>query len=81
MLRISIPSVYVRNMRFQVPQVRAQAVETLTRVQDCEDEEDEVLSEFLRLLASDTAQSVRASVLKQIALSRVTLPHVLKRTR
>eukprot|EP00808_Paulinella_micropora_P019761 g28875.t1 len=67
--------------RDKVAPVRLQAVAALVRMQDGEEREDEVLSEYLRLLATDSAQAVRAAVLQHIAISRETLPHVLKRAR
>eukprot|EP00457_Paulinella_chromatophora_P000599 gb/GEZN01000599.1/.p1 GENE.gb/GEZN01000599.1/~~gb/GEZN01000599.1/.p1 ORF type:complete len:1265 (+),score=317.01 gb/GEZN01000599.1/:306-3797(+) len=65
----------------KVPQVRLQAVAGLVRMQDCEDPEDDVLTEYLRLLSTDSSPLVRAAVLQHITISRVTLPECLKRTR
>jgi condensin complex subunit 3 len=71
----------LQRARDRVPSVRAQAIATLSRLQDPCDENDQVLSEYLRVLQHDSSKEVRRAVLDNIGVSKVTLPFILARTR
>eukprot|EP01113_Clastostelium_recurvatum_P045930 TRINITY_DN7972_c0_g1_i1.p1 TRINITY_DN7972_c0_g1~~TRINITY_DN7972_c0_g1_i1.p1 ORF type:complete len:582 (-),score=130.28 TRINITY_DN7972_c0_g1_i1:93-1838(-) len=65
----------------KVASTRVQAVGALVRLQDPSSAEDPVTKEYLRLISSDSAKEVRRAVIQYMAVSRVTLPHLLQRTR
>eukprot|EP00127_Corallochytrium_limacisporum_P000129 Clim_evm12s5 gene=Clim_evmTU12s5 len=67
--------------RDKIPMVRVQAVRALFRLQDPSDPRCPVITEFTRMIGSDSSHDVRQEVLDNIALTRSTLPMVIERTK
>lgn len=67
--------------RDRVPLIRMQAVHALARLQDPADVECPVIARYILLLNTDSSSDVRRAVLGHVALSKLTLPEILRRTR
>ena len=67
--------------RDKVPSVRAAAALAVSFFQDPEEEDDPVVSELTRLMSRDASKDVRKTALQNIAITKATLPHVLRRLR
>ena len=65
----------------RVPAVRVQAVFTLQRLQNPEDLECPVISEYLHLLECDSVVEVRKAALACICVNKKTLSVIMQRTR
>uniref|UniRef100_A0A672G6M7 Nuclear condensin complex subunit 3 C-terminal domain-containing protein n=1 Tax=Salarias fasciatus TaxID=181472 RepID=A0A672G6M7_SALFA len=63
------------------PNVRIQAALAMTRLQQPKDAECPTINAFMLILENDCNAEVRRAVLSCIAMSPLTLPKVLKRTR
>jgi condensin complex subunit 3 len=67
--------------RDKVPSVRAAATLAVSFFQDPEEADDPVVLELIRLMGTDAAKDVRKTALQHIAITRATLPHVMRRLR
>ena len=67
--------------RDKVPSVRAAAALAVSFFQDPEEADDPVVSELTRLMSRDASKDVRKTALQNIAITKATLPHVLRRLR
>ena len=67
--------------RDKVPSVRAAATLAVSFFQDPEEPDDAVVLELIRLMGTDAAKDVRKTALQHIAITRNTLPHVMRRLR
>eukprot|EP01043_Picozoa_sp_COSAG02_P045217 COSAG02_NODE_4115_length_5754_cov_4.144474_2_plen_645_part_00 len=67
--------------RDKVPSVRAAAALAVSFFQDPEEEDDEIVLELIRLMGTDVDKAVRKTALQNIAITRNTLPHVMRRLR
>eukprot|EP00501_MAST-03F_sp_TOSAG23-6_P000653 GSMAST32.ASY1.ANO1.678.1 assembled CDS len=65
----------------KITAVRVHAVHALKRLADPEDPECPTTTVFIDLLSHDSSSAVRKAVLADIGISRITLPHILARTR
>ena len=65
----------------RVPAIRAQAVYTLQRLQNPEDLECPVVTEYLHLLECDSAAEVRKAALACVCVNKKTLAVIMQRTR
>ncbi|XP_033479053.2 condensin complex subunit 3 isoform X2 [Epinephelus lanceolatus] len=63
------------------PNVRIQAALAMTRLQQPMDPDCPTISAYMLILENDTNAEVRRAVLSCIAMSPITLPKVIKRTR
>jgi condensin complex subunit 3 len=64
----------------KVAEIRAQAVSALQRLQDPKDPVCPIIKAFIFHMGCDPSPIVRRSIVRCIGATRVTLPHVLKRT-
>ena len=61
--------------------IRGQAVTALQRLQDPRDADCPIIKAFLFHLSCDPSSAVRRTVVRCIGATRLTLPHIIKRTR
>ena len=71
----------VPRLRDKIPVVRCMAVSALSRLQDPNDADDAIVSEYMNLVQNDASKDVRKAVLTNIGITSVTLPFVLDRVR
>lgn len=57
-----IATTYVHRMQDKIPIVRMHAVNLLSRLQDVTDPEDEIVKEYIRLMANDSNKFVLLSL-------------------
>ena len=68
-------------LRDKAPNVRMWAIKALMRLQDGENDEDEVISEYMRLMSSDVSAAVRVAAVDNICVCKRTLKALLSRVR
>ncbi len=68
-------------LKDKVADIRSQAVTALQRLQDPKDPECLIIKAFVFHLANDPSALVRRTVIKIIGATKMTLKHVLRRTR
>ena len=71
----------MERLKDKVAEVRSQAVIALQRLQDPKDEECPIIRAYLFHLAHDPNNVVRITIVRCIVATRLTLPHILERTR
>ena len=71
----------LERLKDKVAEIRSQAVTALQRLQDPRDEECPIIRAYLFHLAHDPNNVVRRTIVRCIGATRLTLPHVLDRTR
>ena len=71
----------LQRLKDKVVDIRGQAVTALQRLQDPRDPDCPIIRAFLFHLACDPSALVRKMVVKCIGATRMTLPHILKRTK
>jgi len=71
----------LERLKDKVAEIRAQAVTALQRLQDPKDEECPIIRAYLFHLAHDPNNIVRRTIVRCIGATRLTLPHILERTR
>jgi len=71
----------LERLKDRVADIRSQAVTALQRLQDPRDEECPIIKAYLFHLAHDPNNIVRRTIVRCIGATRVTLPHILERTR
>ena len=71
----------LQRMKDKVADIRSQAVTALERLQDPSDKECPIVKAFVFHLAYDSSAIVRRTIIKVIGASRITLNHVLRRTK
>ena len=69
----------VPRLKDKIPVVRCMAISALSRLQDPNDAEDTVVSEYMNLVENDASKDVRKAVLTNIGITPVTLPLFLDR--
>jgi len=71
----------LERLKDKVAEIRSQAVTALQRLQDPRDEECPIIRAYLFHLAHDPNNVVRRTIVRCIGATRLTLPHILERTR
>ena len=71
----------LERLKDRVAEIRSQAVTALQRLQDPKDEECPIIKAYLFHLAHDPNNVVRRTIVRCIGATRLTLPHILERTR
>jgi condensin complex subunit 3 len=71
----------MERLKDKVAEIRSQAVTALQRLQDPKDEECPIIRAYLFHLAHDPNNVVRRTIVRCIVATRLTLPHILERTR
>jgi len=71
----------LERLKDKVAEIRAQAVTALQRLQDPKDEECPIIKAYLFHLSHDPNNIVRRTIVRCIGATRLTLPHILERTR
>jgi len=71
----------LERLKDKVAEIRSQAVTALQRLQDPKDEECPIIRAYLFHLAHDPNNVVRRTIVRCIGATRLTLPHILERTR
>lgn len=68
-------------MKDKIASIRCLAVQCGALFQDCEDENDEMLLELIRIVLSDPSHTVRLAALNNLGISSITVPSVLSRCK
>ncbi len=68
-------------LKDRVADIRSQAVTALQRLQDPRDPACPIIKAFVFHMASDPSPVVRRTVVRVIGATRLTLPHVIRRTK
>ncbi len=68
-------------LKDKVADIRSQAVTALQRLQDPRDAGCPIIKAFVFHMACDPSPVVRRTVVRVIGATRLTLPHVIKRTK
>ena len=71
----------LERLKDKVAEIRAQAVTALQRLQDPKDEDCPIIKAYLFHLSHDPNNIVRRTIVRCIGATRLTLPHILERTR
>ncbi|TRY70433.1 hypothetical protein TCAL_09294 [Tigriopus californicus] len=71
----------LQRLKDKVVEIRSQAVTALQRLQDPRDSECPIIKAFLFHLSCDPSAIVRRTVIRCIGATKVTLPHILRRTK
>ena len=71
----------LERLKDRVAEIRSQAVTALQRLRDPKDEECPIIKAYLFHLAHDPNNVVRRTIVRCIGATRLTLPHILERTR
>ena len=71
----------LERLKDKVAEIRSQAVTALQRLQDPRDEECPIIRAYLFHLAHDPNNVVRRTIVRCIGATKLTLPHVLERTK
>ena len=71
----------LERLKDKVAEIRSQAVTALQRLQDPKDENCPIIKAYLFHLAHDPNNVVRRTIVRCIGATRLTLPHILERTR
>ena len=71
----------LERLKDKVAEIRAQAVTALQRLQDPKDEECPIIRAYLFHLAHDPNNIVRRTIVRCIGATKLTLKHILERTR
>ena len=67
-------------LKDKVAEIRAQAVNALQRLQDPRDDQCPIIKAFIFHMGCDPSPIVRKAIVRCIGATRLTLPHVIKRT-
>lgn len=70
----------LERLKDKVADIRAQAVNALQRLQDPRDESCPIIKAFIFHMGCDPSPLVRKAIVRCIGATRLTLPHVIKRT-
>lgn len=70
----------LERLKDKVAEIRAQAVNALQRLQDPSDEGCPIIKAFIFHMGCDPSPIVRKAIVRCIGATRLTLPHILKRT-
>jgi len=71
----------LERLKDKVAEIRSQAVTALQRLQDPKDDQCPIIKAYLFHLAHDPNNIVRRTIVRCIGATKLTLPHVLERTR
>lgn len=71
----------LERLKDKVADIRSQAVTALQRLQDPKDDDCPIIKAYLFHLAHDPNSIVRRTIVRCIGATRLTLPHILERTR
>jgi len=71
----------LERLKDKVAEIRSQAVTALQGLQDPRDEKCPIIRAYLFHLAHDPNNVVRRTIVRCIGATRLTLPHILERTR
>ena len=70
----------LERLKDKVAEIRAQAVNALQRLQDPKDDQCPIIKAFIFHMGCDPSPIVRKAIVRCIGATRLTLPHVIKRT-
>eukprot|EP00095_Tigriopus_kingsejongensis_P007924 maker-scaffold1210_size55525-snap-gene-0.21 protein:Tk07924 transcript:maker-scaffold1210_size55525-snap-gene-0.21-mRNA-1 annotation:"condensin complex subunit 3-like" len=71
----------LQRLKDKVVEIRSQAVTALQRLQDPRDPDCPIIKAFLFHLSCDPSAIVRKTVIRCIGATKLTLPHILRRTK
>jgi len=71
----------LERLKDKVAEIRSQAVTALQRLQDPRDENCPIIKAYIFHLTHDPNNVVRKTIVRCIGATRLTLPHILERTR
>ncbi|KAL9657823.1 hypothetical protein ABK040_013160 [Willaertia magna] len=80
-LVVELKKAFLPRLKDKIPLVRQMAIIALEKLQDPSDKDDDISSEFARLMSTDSNKDVRKEAIQRIFLSKTNLVHVIERTR
>ena len=68
-------------LRDKAPNVRFWAIKAVGRLQNPQDDDDIVLSELIRIMASDTSKDARVAAVENVCICKKSLPALVERIK
>ena len=68
-------------LRDKVPNVRLWAIKAVGRLQNPQEEDDIVLSELIRIMASDASKDARVAAVENVCICKKSLPALVERVK